>query len=126
MTSGDTRFLQVSNDDTNQCIHEMKNNNTKKKTKGYLKILSEWLHGNNELRMVEDIPAVELNPYLARSFLSARSQKYKEYEPESFKLIQSSVSRYSMEKNGTNILQELHHCREVLAAKRKQFEVTKA
>ena len=58
MTSGDeaddARFLQVSNHDTNQFIDEMKNYNTKKqnqkKTKSDLKILSEWLHGDNELR----------------------------------------------------------------------------
>ena len=31
-----------------------------------LKILSERLQGNNELRAVEDIPAAELNQYLAK------------------------------------------------------------
>jgi hypothetical protein len=42
-TADDDRFLQVSNDDTNQFTEVMKNNNTKKKTGSYLKILSEWL-----------------------------------------------------------------------------------
>jgi hypothetical protein len=91
------------------------------KTKSDMKILSEWLHGDNELRAVEDIPAAELDQYLAIFYLSVRSKKNEEYEPDSLKAIQSSVSRYLMEKNGTNILQdkEFHHCREVLTAKRK-------
>jgi len=111
MASGDAaddaRFLQVSNDDSNQFIDEMKNNNTKKENKKWSdKILSEWLQGDNELSAVEDIPSADLNQYLARSFLSVGSQKNKEYEPDSFKLIQLSVSIYLMEKNGTNILQD--------------------
>ena len=72
MASGDAaddvRFLHVSSDDTSRFIDEMKNNNTKMKTKGDMKILSEWLHGVNELRAVEDIPAAELDQYLARFF----------------------------------------------------------
>ena len=125
MASGDAaddvRFLHVFSDETSRFIDEMKNNNTKMKTKSDMKILSEWLHGDNELRVVEDIPTAELDQYLARFFLSVRSKKNEEYEPDSLKAIQSSVSRYLMEKNGTNILQdkEFHHCREVLTAKRK-------
>jgi hypothetical protein len=45
-----------------------------------MKILSEWLHGDNELRAVEDIPAAELDQYLARFDLSVRSKKNEEYE----------------------------------------------
>ena len=73
---------------------------------------------------MESIPVAELNQYLARLFLSVRSQKNEEYEPDSLKSIQSSISRYLMEKNGTNILQdkEFHHSREVLAAKRKHLK----
>ena len=69
MASGDAaddvRFLQVSNDDTNQFIDEMKINNTKKKTKTDLKILSKWLQGDHELMAVQDIPTAELNQYIA-------------------------------------------------------------
>ena len=65
-TADDDRFLQVSNDDTNQFTEVMKNNNTKKKTGSYLKILSEWL---------QRVPG--------QIFLSVRSQKNKEYEPDS-------------------------------------------
>ena len=88
MASGDAaddaRFLQVSNDDSNQFIDEMKNNNTKKENKKWSdKILSEWLQGDNELSAVEDIPSADLNQYLARLFLSVRSQKKEEYEPDS-------------------------------------------
>jgi hypothetical protein len=36
------------------------------KTKSDMKILSEWLHGGNELRAVEDIPAAELHFYIPK------------------------------------------------------------
>ena len=65
-TADDDRFLQVSNDDTNQFTEVMKNNNTKKKTGSDLKILSEWL---------QRVPG--------HIFLSVRSQKNKESEPDS-------------------------------------------
>ena len=68
MASGDAaddvRSLHVSSDDTSRFIDEMKNNNTKMKAKSDKKILSELLHGDNELRAVEDIPAAELDQYL--------------------------------------------------------------
>ena len=62
----DARFIPVSNDDTNQFTEVMKNNNTKKKTGSDLKILSEWL---------QRVPG--------QIFLSVRSQKNKESEPDS-------------------------------------------
>ncbi|CAC5397455.1 unnamed protein product [Mytilus coruscus] len=73
---------------------------------------------------IEDISVSELNQYLVRFFLSVRSQKNEEYEPDSLKSIQSSISRYLMEKNGINILkdEEFYHSREVLSAKRKHLK----
>jgi hypothetical protein len=62
--------------------------------KSDLKILSERLQGINELRAVEDIPAAELNKILGQICLSRISQKNEEYEADSLKSIQSSVSRY--------------------------------
>ncbi|CAC5385929.1 unnamed protein product [Mytilus coruscus] len=87
----------------------MKNDNTKRKTKSDVKLLTEWLRENNELRAVEDISVPELNQYLARFYLSVRSRKNEEH---------------LMEKNGINILKdkEFHHSREVLSAKRKHLK----
>ncbi|CAC5426317.1 unnamed protein product [Mytilus coruscus] len=120
----DKRFLTVSNDDTSNLIEEMKNDNTKRKTKSDVKLLTEWLKENNELRAVKDISVPELNQYLARFYLSVRSRKNEEYEPDSLKSIQSSISRHLMEKNGINILKdkEFNHSRQVLSAKRKHLK----
>lgn len=120
----DERFITVSNDDTSNFIEEMKNDNTKRKTKSDIKLLTEWLKENNELRAIEDISVPELNQYLARFYLSVRSRKNEEYEPDSLKSIQSSNNRHLMEKSGINILKdkEFHHSREVLSAKRKHLK----
>ncbi|CAC5387501.1 unnamed protein product [Mytilus coruscus] len=120
----DERFLTLSNDDTCNFIEEMKNDNTKRKTKSDVKLLTEWLKENNELRAVEDISVPELNQYLARFYLSVRSRTNEEYEPDSLKSIQSSINMHLMEKNGINILKdkEFHHSREVLSAKRKHLK----
>ncbi|CAG2257370.1 unnamed protein product [Mytilus edulis] len=120
----DERFMTVTNDDTSNFIEEMKNDNTKRKTKSDIKLLTEWLKENNELRAIEDISVPELNQYLARFYLSVRSRKNEEYEPDSLKSIQSSINRHLMEKSGINILKdkEFHHSREVLSAKRKHLK----
>lgn len=99
----DERFMTVTNDDTSNFIEEMKNDNTKRKTKSDIKLLTEWLKENNELRAIEDISVPELNQYLARFYLSVRSRKNEEYEPDSLKSIQSSINRHLMEKSGINI-----------------------
>ena len=76
----DERFMTITNDDTSNFIEEMKNDNTKRKTKSDIKLLTEWLKENNELRAIEDISVPELNQYLARFYLSVRSRKNEEYE----------------------------------------------
>ncbi|XP_071135768.1 uncharacterized protein KIAA1958-like [Mytilus edulis] len=120
----DERLMTITNDDTSNFIEEMKNDNTKRKTKSDIKLLTEWLKANNELRAIEDISVPELNQYLARFYLSVRSRKNEEYEPDSLKSIQSSINRHLMEKSGINILKdkEFHHSREVLSAKRKHLK----
>jgi site-specific recombinase XerD len=111
------RFIQISESDT--FIQSMKNDNTWKKTKRDVKLFSEWLHKENEDRLIEDIEKDKLDQYLARFFLSVRNRKGEEYEPDTLKSFQASVSRYLMEKTKTNIMldREFTHSRDVLSAK---------
>jgi hypothetical protein len=48
----------------------MKNDNNWKKTKSDVKLFSEWLHKENEDRLIEDIEKDKLDQYLARFFLA--------------------------------------------------------
>ena len=56
-----------------------------------LKILSERLQGTNELRAVEDIPAAELNEYLAKFVCLEYHRKMRNMRPTA----QSQFSRQS-------------------------------
>ena len=66
----------------------------------------------------------ELNMLLARFYLSVRTKLNREYEPDSLKIIQSSISRYLNEKRNINILKdkEFQHSRDVIDAKRKELK----
>jgi hypothetical protein len=97
------RFIQISETDTETFIQSMKNDNTwGKKTKSDVKLFSEWLHKENEDRLIEDIEKDKLDQYLAKKILSVRNRKGEEYEPYTLKSFQASVSRYLMEKTKTN------------------------
>ena len=72
------------------------------KKKSYVKLFSEQLHKENEDRLIEDIEKDKLDQYLARYFLSVKNRKGEEYEPDTLKSFQASVSRYLMEKTKTN------------------------
>ena len=88
------------------------------------KIFTEWLATNNEFRRIEEISPKDLDNYLARFFLTVRSKKGEEYEPDTIKAIQTSVSRYLLEKTNWNIIKdrEFQHSRDMLKAKRKQLK----
>ena len=66
----------------------------------------------------------ELNMLLARFYLSVPTKLNQEYEPDSLKIIQSSISRYLNEKRNINILKdkEFQHSRDVIDAKRKELK----
>lgn len=85
---------------------------------------SNWLSIVGELQNPEDIEVSELNMLLARFYLSVRTKLNQEYEPDSLKSIQSSISRYLNEKRNINILKdkELQHSRDVIDAKRKELK----
>ena len=58
-----------------------------------MKLFSEWLHKENEDSLIEDIEKDKLHEYLARFILSVRNRRGEEYEPDTLKSFQASVSR---------------------------------
>ena len=100
----DARFLQVSNDDTNQFIDEMEKlltpknkNKTKQKVnwKYYQSVYMGTISWGHTCSGTSTWPD-----------LYVRSQNNEEYDPDNLNSIQSSVSRYLMKENGMNILQD--------------------
>ena len=120
------RFRAVSQKDTDEMIEKQKNKNTVSKTKSDMKLFTTWLacvEGEN--RLPEEIPAMELNNYLGKFYLSVRKTDGKEYEPDSLSGIQNSIDRYLSEKQyGLRIktAEEFEHARQVLMAKRKSLK----
>lgn len=68
-----SRYCSVTDEDTYTFIEDLKNSNTKRKTISDCKIFSNWLKSENEIRNLEDIPAADLDNYLARFFLAVRN-----------------------------------------------------
>jgi hypothetical protein len=63
------RFKVVTDEDTDQFMRENINKSTNNKTKSDMKIFTDWLRSNMELRDVTDFPVVELDSLLARFYL---------------------------------------------------------
>jgi len=88
-----TRFPNVSLDDTDKFLLENINKNTMYKTKADVKIFKDWLMEAGEVRDFTSIPAPELDSYLARFYLGVRKKDKTEYEPDSITSIGNSIDR---------------------------------
>ncbi|CAC5422616.1 unnamed protein product [Mytilus coruscus] len=67
---------------------------------------------------------MELDKCLALFFMTVKKDDESNYEPQSVRSMQSSISRYLTEKCGINIMSdnEYHHSRDVMSAKLKQLK----
>ena len=102
-SDSEPRFVSVTAEETDTFLESMKNPNTKRKTVSDLTILKEWLTSNNELRPPEAIEKNILDMYLGRFWLSVRSKKKEDYEPDTLRGIQGSINRHLQEKAQINI-----------------------
>lgn len=121
----ENRHRQVTEEDTKEFINSMKNKNTVRKTTGDMLILTDWLKEQGVFQSVETLDPDSLDNLLAKFFMSVRKEDKSEYEPDSVKSIQCSISRYLKEKRyPKNILtdDEFQHSRAVLCAKRKALK----
>ena len=71
------RFVDVGSVDN--FIAEQENKATLQKTQRDVKLLQTFLGTRNELRKVEEIPALELNKYICESIISVRTKDGKDY-----------------------------------------------
>lgn len=118
-------FVNMADDtDTAAFVQSLKNDNTVRKTTSDMRLFNRWLRSNNEMRLAEEIPVTELDKCLARFFMTVKKDDESNYEPQSVRSMQSSISRYLTEKCAINIMvdKEFHHSRDVMSAKLKQLK----
>ena len=117
------RFVAVSSLDN--FIAEQENKATLQKTQQDVKLLQSFLGTRNELRKVEEIPALELNEYICEFIISVRTKDGKDYEPSSLRSLLASFERH-LKKNSysASIMNDLvlEKARKALLSKQKEFK----
>ena len=95
------------------------------KTQQDVKRLQSFLGTRNELRKVEEIPALELNEYICEFIISVRTKDGKDYEPSSLRSLLASFERH-LKKNSysASIMNDLvfEKTRKVLMSKQKELK----
>lgn len=66
-----SRYRSVTDENIYTFIEDLKNSNTKRKIINDCKIFMNWIESENEIRNLEDIPAADLDNYLAMIFSSS-------------------------------------------------------
>ncbi|CAG2238265.1 unnamed protein product [Mytilus edulis] len=89
-----TRYKSVTLEDTDKFLQNNKNKNTTYKTNSDLKMFYDWCRSNGNLRLVEDVPAEELDVLLSRFYIGVRRKDGEEYEPGTLTGVQNSIDRH--------------------------------
>ena len=110
-------------------IAEQENKATLQKTQRDVKLLQTFLGTRNELRKVEEIPALELNEYICEFIISVRTKDGKDYEPSSLRSLLASFElcfERHLKKNSysASIMNDLafEKTRKVLLSKQKELK----
>ena len=112
------RFVYVGSVDN--FIAEQENKATLQNTQPDVKLLQTLLGTRNELRKVEEIPAMELNEYICEFIISIGT---KGYEPSSLRSLLASFERHLKENSySVSIMNDLvfEKARKVLLSKQKR------
>ena len=88
------RFVTFDIREEEKFIDNEQNNNTRKKTKNDMALLSSFMAKEKENRQVEEIPPQELDNYLSRFLLSVRKKNGDEYEPSTLRGFIASIECY--------------------------------
>ena len=73
-------------------------NNTKKGTNNWVKIYKRWAHERSINPNLEEIDAESLDEVLSQFYGEICKQDGREHEPDSLRVMQSSLHRYLSEK----------------------------
>jgi hypothetical protein len=114
--------LSDQNMNTHDFVQQMKNENTKRKTKSDVNKFKKWLKEQALSEDFENMEPNQLDLELARFFLNVRRSDNNEFEPDSLRSFQGSIHRYLSDKNYKNNIildAQFKHSRDVLASKRK-------
>ena len=94
-------------------------------TKQDVKLLQTFLGTRNELRKVEEIPALELNEYICEFIISVRTKDRKDHEPSPLRSLLERFERH-LKKNSysASIVNDLvfEKTRKVLLSKQEEFK----
>lgn len=123
-SAGDNdRFLEVDDDDIDTFLANQENNNTARKNKYDISILTSFMEQKlGEFREVYNIPPFELNTVLCKFFIGVRKANGDEYEPNSLRGMLSSIDRFLRKSNyGVSLLKDINFSktRDVLKSKQK-------
>lgn len=116
--------LQNSQEEIESFVSGQKSANTVRKTRSDIKTFERYLTSIRKNKVIESLPASELDHLLCKFFINARRVNNEEYEPDSLSGIQRSIQRFLVDqKSQSNILKdvEFSKSRQVLAAKRKEL-----
>ena len=116
------RFVDVGSVDN--FIAEQENKATLQKTQRDVKLLQTFLGTRNELRKVEEIPALELNEYICEFIISVRTKDGKDYEPSSLRSLLASFEHLKKNSYFASIMNDLvfEKTRNVLLSKQKELK----
>ena len=116
------RFVDVGSVDNFIAEQENKRKATLQNTQRDVKLLQTLLGTRNELRKVEEIPAVELNEYICEFIISVRT---KDYEPCLLRSLLASFERHLKENSySASTMNDLvfEKTRKVLLSKQKELK----
>lgn len=102
------RFNLLSNEDLESLSTAAENKNTNKSTNNWIRVYKQWANVRKTCQNLEDfVDAKSLDGTLAQFYAELTKQNGDEYEPDSLRVMQSSLHRYLVEKGSTmNILKD--------------------
>ncbi|XP_071139212.1 uncharacterized protein KIAA1958-like [Mytilus edulis] len=120
-----TRYKSVTLEDTDKFLQNNKNKNTTYKTNSDLKMFYDWCRSNGNLRLVEDVPAEELDVLLSRFYIGVRRKDGEEFEPGTLTGVQNSIDRHLKDNKSMIDFKKdklFDHSRKILETKRKELK----
>ena len=123
-----TQFQQVSDEDVSSLILQQKNKNTLSKTYCNLKLIRDFMSGENETREIQEIqeiPPDQLCPILCKFFVGVRKPDRSNSEPVTLRGFLGSFERHLRNKSYSYSLIhgiEFVRVKEVLQAKSKELK----